>query len=146
MKKESNMTDNNQEFPLEVITGRFLTHYDETAGVAIPSSSVEYHKNMGNTVVPLVESYRLRYEKLRTLLTTRLLPRREQVIQLRRQLEDCSTNIAASKKAIEKETIMDAEQIIERLRNAESLRQSAVRQQVSKICSIQYFRITIIYY
>lgn len=62
--------------PMEVITGRLLTHYDETACVAIPSSAVDQHRNIGNTVVPLVESYRSRYSRLRTLLTGRLLPRR----------------------------------------------------------------------
>lgn len=63
--------------PAEVITGRMLTHYDETAAVAIPSSAVEQHKAIGNRVLPLIESYHMRYERLRGLLTSRLFPRRE---------------------------------------------------------------------
>lgn len=43
--------------PQEVITGRLLTHYDETAGVAIPRSAVQSHEAMGNSVRPLVEAY-----------------------------------------------------------------------------------------
>ena len=117
--------------PTEVVTGRLLTHYDETAGVAIPSSSVDHHRSMGNTVVPLVESYKMRYDKLRSLLTCRLLPRREHILQLRRQLEHSSADVFAARRAIEKETTSDAEQIIERLRGTESMRQSAIKQQVS---------------
>lgn len=49
-----------KNLPQEVVTGRLLTHYDETAGVAIPRSAVESHEAMGNTVHPLVEAYTIR--------------------------------------------------------------------------------------
>lgn len=49
--------------PQEVVTGRLLTHYDETAGVAIPRSAVQTHESMGNTVHPLVEAYTMRYSQ-----------------------------------------------------------------------------------
>lgn len=116
--------------PYEVITGQLLTHYDETAGVALPHSSVEQHRTLGNTVIPLVESYKARYERLRTLLTTKLFPKRENLLQLRRQLLNTSTEVAAVRKGIERETMKDAEQIIERLRAVESLRQSSIQLQV----------------
>ena len=90
---ESQVDSNQSSLPLEVITGRLLTHYDETAGVAIPSSAVEHHRSLGNSVSPLVESYRVRYERLRLMLTGKLLPRREHILQLRRQLESCSTGM-----------------------------------------------------
>ena len=47
--------------PHEVVSGRLLTHYDETAGIAVSRSAVQSHEAMGNTVVPLVESYNQRY-------------------------------------------------------------------------------------
>ncbi len=55
----------NAALPREVVSGRLLTHYDETAGVAIPRSAIEQHRQLGNTVTPLLESYRARYDRLR---------------------------------------------------------------------------------
>lgn len=119
--------------PTEVISGRLLTHYDETAGIAIPRSAIEQHRAMGNTVIPLLESYRSRYDRLRGMLTSRLLPRREHLLQLRRQLQHTSTEVAAVRKGIERETMSDAEQIIERLRTVESMRQSAIKHQILQL-------------
>jgi hypothetical protein len=68
--------DNSQHLPVELVTGRLITHYDETACVGITTAAVEQHKAMGNVVYPLIESYKNRYDRLRTLLTTRLFPRR----------------------------------------------------------------------
>ena len=73
-------------FPTEIISGRVLTHYDETTGIPLPKSSVDQHLAMGNVVIPLVEAYRTRYERLRALLTSKLLPKREHLLQLRRNL------------------------------------------------------------
>jgi len=119
--------------PGEVVTGSTLTHYDETAGVAIPHNAVSSHRNMGNTVAPLQESYHIRYDRLRALVTGRLLPRRETLLQLRRQLQHISSEVEASRKAIERETMSDAEQIVERLRTAESMRQSSIKHQVIQL-------------
>lgn len=68
--------DNTHGLPVELVTGRLITHYDETACVGITAAAVEQHKAMGNVVYPLIESYKNRYDRLRTLLTARLLPRR----------------------------------------------------------------------
>ena len=130
-KKSNHETMNDDSrFPLEVISGQLLTHYDETAGVAIPQTSVEQHRSMGNSVKPLTQSYTSRHDGLRKLLTSKLFPRREQLLQLRRQLLDTSTEVAAVRKGIERETMTDTEQIIERLRSVESMRQSAITHQV----------------
>lgn len=109
---------------------RSLTHFDETAGVAIPASSVTAHQAMGNSVVPLVESYTSRYTRLRTMLTAKLLPKREHLLQLRRQLQVASMEVEAVKKGIENETLSDTQQILDRLKHVESLRQSAIKHQV----------------
>lgn len=129
--------------PTEVITGRLLTHYDETAGVALPHSAMEQHKRLGNTVLPLLESYRSRYDRLRGLLTGKLFPRRENLLQLRRQLQNCSAEVEAARKAIERETLSDAEQILERLRSVEAMRQSSIKHQVCTIMSTVRFAYTI---
>ena len=115
--------------PVEVISGRLLTHFDETAGVPIPKQAVDEHRSMGNSVTPLVEAYRARYDRLRNMLTSKLLPRREHILQLRRQLKNTAGEVAATKNAIERETRTDADQIIERLRSVESMRQSAITHQ-----------------
>lgn len=119
--------------PMEIVTGRLLTHYDETSGVAIPRTSVDQHKAMGHSVQPLLESYRSRYDHLRNLLTSRLLPRREHIMSLRRQLQNASSEITAIRKSIERETVTDSEQIIERLRSVESMRQSSINHQILQL-------------
>ena len=62
--------------PATVVSGRILTHYDETAGIPLPQASVDQHKAMGNLVTPLIDAYKARYDRLRTLLTGSLLPKR----------------------------------------------------------------------
>jgi hypothetical protein len=127
------MGGNTMNLPTEVVSGRMLTHYDETAGVAIPRSAIEQHRKIGNTVTPLLESYRARYDRLRSQLTARLLPKREHLLQLRRQLGNASAEVEATKKSIERETVTDGEQIIDRLRQVESMRQSAIKQQMLSV-------------
>lgn len=56
-----NRENTNYNLPHEVVTGRLLTHYDETAGIAIPRSAVTNHEHMGNTVRPLVQAYTERF-------------------------------------------------------------------------------------
>lgn len=119
--------------PLEVVTGKLLTHYDETAGVAIPSRAAEQHRALGNRVLPLMESYKYRYERLRKHLTGRLLPRRELLLQQRRQLEVCLEEISAVRKTIEKETITDCDEVLERLKNAEQNKRSAIQYEEMKV-------------
>ena len=60
----------------DVVSGRILTHYDETAGIPLPQASVDQHKAMGNLVTPLIDAYKSRYDRLRSLLTGNLLPKR----------------------------------------------------------------------
>ncbi len=119
--------------PMEVISNRILTHFDETAGVAIGRGEVEQHMRMGNVVTPLVDAYKTRYERLRALLTGKLFPKREHLLQLRRQLQHISSEVDGKRRSIERETLTDTEQIIERLRTVESMRQSAIRHQIIQI-------------
>lgn len=123
----------NGQFPMEMISHRLLTHFDETAGVAIPRSEIEQHRNLGSTVTPLIDAYKTRYDRLRILLTGKLLPKREHLLQLRRQLQHLSTEVDATRRGIERETLTDTEQILERLRGVESMRQSSIKHQVLQI-------------
>lgn len=119
--------------PTELISNRVLTHFDETAGVAISRWEVDQHKTMGNIVVPLTDAYKTRYDKLRAILTSKLLPKREHLLQLRRQLQSCSIEVDARRRGIERETLTDTESILERLRSVESMRQAAIKHQVLQI-------------
>ena len=119
--------------PKEIVTGSLLTHYDETAGVPLSRSAVDHHRAMGNAVSTLSESYKTRYDRLRQLLTSKLLPRREHLLQLRRQLQNVSVEVASAKRSIERETLEDTEQILDRLRSVESMRQSAIKHQVRRV-------------
>ena len=123
---------------------RSLTHYDETAGVAIPASSVAAHQAMGNSVSPLIDSYSTRYTRLRTMLTAKLLPKRENLLQLRRHLQVTSAEVEAVKKGIEKETLSDTQQILDRLHHVESLRQSAIKHQVRQKASTNFMYLTLV--
>jgi hypothetical protein len=119
--------------PSELVSNRILTHFDETAGVAISKWEVDAHKQMGNTVVPLTDAYKSRYDRLRSVLTGKLLPKREHLLQLRRTLQSTSVEVDAKRRNIERETLTDTEQILERLRSVESMRQSAIKHQVLQI-------------
>lgn len=126
-------TNNIGLVPTEVISGRVLTHFDETAGVAISRNEVEQHIRMGNVVYPLTEAYKSRYDRLRALLTGKLLPKREHLLQLRRQLQHRSADVDAERKGIERETLTDTEQILERIRAVESMRQSSIKHNIIQL-------------
>jgi hypothetical protein len=119
--------------PGEIFTDRILTHYDETAGISIPRSEVDHHVRLGNVVVPLVEAYSSRHERLKTLLTSKLLPKREHLLQIFRKLKDNSDEISEKCRLIEKQTLSDAERILERLKNVVSQRQSSIQHELIRI-------------
>lgn len=119
--------------PMELGTNRILTHYDETAGVALSRWDVDVNTNMGHKVVPLTDAYKLRYSNLRNSLTSELLPKREHLLQLRRQLQKTSEEVHAKKESIERETRTDTNHILQRLDAAEARRQDNILHQVMKI-------------
>lgn len=84
-------------------------------------------------IVPLTDAYAKRYTQLRTELNGKLYPKREYLLQLRRQLQSTSVDVDARRRNIERETLTDTEQILERLRSTESMRQSAIKHEVLKI-------------
>lgn len=58
-----------------------------------------------------------------SLASSRLMPVRERLLQLRRRFHGRSEEVRAAKAAIERETLADAEAIVERLRSVEALKQ-----------------------
>ncbi|KAJ1404954.1 hypothetical protein B484DRAFT_457198, partial [Ochromonadaceae sp. CCMP2298] len=131
--KSEKPTVGSQALPTELVSNRILTHFDETAGVAIPRWEVEQHTRTGSVVVPLAEAYKSRYTRLRTGLTSQLLPKREHLLQLRRRLQSAAAETECARRGIERETLADADRILERVRAAESLRQASIQQQVLQV-------------
>lgn len=74
-----------------------------------------------------------RYNKLKDLLNAKLIPKRNHLDNLRVRLNSISIEVDAKRKAIEKETMTDTEQILARLKNIESMRQSAILHQINII-------------
>ena len=70
------------------------------------------------------------YARLRTYLTSKLLPRRENLLQIRRQLVNSDNEVDTTRVNIERETLADVDKILERLRNVASLRHSSIQNQV----------------
>jgi hypothetical protein len=119
--------------PGDLYTNRHLTHYDETAGIPIPQSEVEAHIRRGNTVQLLTHAYDARFKNLRTLLTTRLYPKREHLLQLYRKLQQNLDEVDEKAKMIEKETLLDTQQILQRLKSHVSLRESSIQSEVLRV-------------
>lgn len=115
------------------LTGQMLSHYDETAGVAIPHHLVSVHASMGHSVVPLQDAYMLRMNRLQAMSSSRLLPKREHLVQLARQLQAKSSEVNEVRRGIERETMDDTDRIVERLRAAESMRQASIAQQLNVV-------------
>ncbi|KAG5180093.1 hypothetical protein JKP88DRAFT_264019 [Tribonema minus] len=112
-----------------------LTHYNETAGVPLRKDAVEEQVALGHTVVPLHEAYSRRLARLQALVTSKLLPAREQLLQLRRRLLARGEEVQSAKAAIERETMADAHTILERLRSAEALKMATLEQRMSDVAT-----------
>ncbi|CAB1096679.1 unnamed protein product [Ectocarpus sp. CCAP 1310/34] len=97
--------------------GPSITHYDETTGVPLAREAVASQQALGHTVVPLREAYSRRLSRL----------------QLRRRLHGRGEELRAARAAIERETLADAEAIVERLRSAETLKQAMLTQGVNSV-------------
>ena len=119
--------------PSEIYSGRHLTHYDETSGVPISQSEVDSNIRNKHTVRTLIDAYSDRYERLRMLLTSKLFPRRQNLLQAYRKLKENSDIISEKGRIIEKETLSDTERILERLKSTVSLRQSAIQHEMIHI-------------
>eukprot|EP00953_Heterococcus_sp_UTEX-ZZ885_P001858 1519-Heterococcus_DN1.PRE.1 len=113
--------------------GPALTHYNETTGVPLPNEAVTGQVSLGHTVVPLHDAYNRRLSRLQALVSSRLMPAREQLLQLRRRLHTCADEVKAAKDHIERETMADTNAILERLRSAEALKQASLGQRVNDV-------------
>eukprot|EP00903_Cladosiphon_okamuranus_P011998 g11267.t1 len=113
--------------------GPSITHYDETTGVPLAWEAVASQQALGHTVVPLGDAYSRRLSRLQSLASSRLMPVRERLLQLRRRFQGRSEEVRAAKAAIERETLADANAIVERLRSVEALKQATLVQGVNSV-------------
>lgn len=60
---------------------------------------------------------------MQTLASSRLMPVREQMLQLRRRIHNRADEVKAAKAAVERETMADTGAIVGRLRSVEALKQ-----------------------
>mmetsp|Transcript_709 Transcript_709/g.1747 ORF Transcript_709/g.1747 Transcript_709/m.1747 type:complete len:435 (-) Transcript_709:1555-2859(-) len=109
------------------------THFDETSGVPVPAERVSYHVATGHTVVPIMDAYSKRHSRLCALLSRRLMPRREQLMNIMRRVRSRVEEVRAKRTAIERTTMQDVETMIERLRSAEALKLSTLGSQLSDV-------------
>ena len=116
--------------PVDEYTGRFLTHYDNTAGVPLPRTAVEQHLALKHSVVDLATAFKERYDRLQHNLRTKLVPNKLKLESMKEKLMKCSATATAVRERIEKITKNDADEIIARLRQAESRRQTAIKNEV----------------
>ncbi|CAM9173241.1 unnamed protein product, partial [Chrysoparadoxa australica] len=79
--------------PSRLGLGPRLTHYNETTGVPLPTEAVASQSTLGHTCVPLHEAYNRRLARLQSLVSTRLMPAREQLLQLRRRLHAAAEEV-----------------------------------------------------
>jgi len=117
--------------PVDEYTGRFLTHYDNTAGVPLPRTAVDQHVAMKHNVVDLVTAFKERYERLQHNLRTKLVPNKLRLDTVRDKLNKCSQEATHTRERIEKITKHDCDEMIARLRQAEARRQTAIQNEVS---------------
>jgi hypothetical protein len=128
--------------PVDEYTGRFLTHYDNTAGVPLPRTAVDQHIAMKHNVVDLVSAFKERYERLQHNLRTKLVPNKLRLDTLRDKLNKCSQEATHTRERIEKITKHDCDEIISRLRQAEARRQTAIQNEVSSELASLPFEMT----
>lgn len=117
--------------PVDEYTGRFLTHYDNTAGVPLPRTAVDQHVAMKHNVVDLVTAFKERYERLQHNLRTKLVPNKLRLDTLKEKLNKCSQEATHARERIEKITRHDCDEMIARLRLTEARRQTAIQNEVS---------------
>ncbi|CAM9207788.1 unnamed protein product [Scytosiphon promiscuus] len=106
---------------------------EPTTGVPLAREAVASQQALGHTIVPLSEAYGRRLSRLQSLASSRLMPVRERLLQLRRRFHGRSEEVRAAKSAIERETLADAEAIVERLRSVEALKQATLAQGVNGV-------------
>lgn len=110
-------------------------YFDETSGVPLTAEGAEGARGAGHRVVLLKEAYEARADKLREKLATSLMPKRAALNQLGHELGRCIDEVQAGRLAVERETVMDCEVTLERLRAAESVKLATLTQNANEVNS-----------
>jgi len=95
------------------------THFDETSGVPLDSSRVQFHTSQGHEVVSLSDAFKARQNVLSGLVSSLVLPRRERILRALRHVQNLRIDLQRKRGEIERETKADADAVLERLRSVE---------------------------
>jgi len=107
--------------------------FDETIGVPVSATGAESARSAGHAVTTLKEAYQARLAKLQEQLAVMLLPKRERLIQMASSIRSRIDEVQSARLAVERETVMDCEAILERLRSSESVKLATLNQSSTEV-------------
>jgi len=108
------------------------SYFDETVSLPLTSEGAANARAAGHTVSTLSEAYRARLSKLQDKMATGLMTKREQLRAGVEAVHSRMEEVKGARLAIERETSVDFEAIIERLRSVETVRLSGLEQHASQ--------------
>ena len=114
---------------------RHFTWFDETVGLPLTPEGVDSARRAGHAVTSLQEAYDQRVAKLQEQMTVMLFGRREKLINLAGQVSGRRDEVIAARAAVERETTMDCEAIMERLRATDGAKQAVLSQHANEVQS-----------
>jgi hypothetical protein len=109
------------------------TWFDETIGVPVSAAGADSARSAGHSVTTLKEAYQARVAKLQEQLAVMLLPKRERAIQMASVIRSRIDEVQSARLAVERETVMDCEAILDRLRSSESVKLATLNQSSTEI-------------
>jgi len=107
--------------------------FDETIGVPLASEGADAAKVAGHSVVSLKDAHRDRLAKLQEQLAVGLAPKREKLTHMLESVKIRIEEVQTAREVVERETMVEYEAVIERLRSKETLRVSNLRHATAQI-------------
>ncbi|GLC72611.1 hypothetical protein PLESTF_001270100 [Pleodorina starrii] len=109
--------------------------YDETMQEVVLADAVMVKElaKQGHALVPLHDAYRTKLAALQSDVNGALLARREALMQQHARLAARAGEVAAQRAALEREVAVLAEDMVARIRGAESSKQSALGREVAEV-------------
>ena len=108
------------------------TWFDETIGVPVSTAGADSARSAGHSVTTLKEAYQARVAN-QEQLAVMLLPKRERLIQMASVIRSRIDEVQSARLAVERETVMDCEAILDRLRSSESVKLATLNQSSTEI-------------
>jgi hypothetical protein len=101
--------------------------------VPLSATGGESARSAGHSVTTLKEAYQARVAKLQEQLAVMLLPKRERLVHMAGSIRSHIDEVQSARLAVERETVMDSEAILDRLRSSESLKLATLNQSSTEI-------------